>query len=116
MSKYSEAILRLLPEASFNLTHYADGTYDILWYDDRPQPDNDDIDAEVLLVEVEIPWRAIRDTRRILLRSCDWTAVGDSPLNEEDQAAWEAYRQELRDIPQDFDDAEDVEWPEQPSG
>ncbi len=115
MSKYSEAVQRLLPNAEFNLTHRADGTYDIIWLDDRPQPSNEDIDAEVLLVEAELPWRAARLERGMLLRNSDWTAVTDTALSEAQQTAWETYRQELRDLPQDYDDAEDIVWPEAPS-
>lgn len=39
--------------------------------------------------------------------------MADFPL--EDKSDWEAYRQELRDIPQDFDDPDDVEYPNEPS-
>jgi hypothetical protein len=31
-----------------------------------------------------------------------------------DKSDWEAYRQSLRDIPQDYDDADDIVWPEAP--
>lgn len=114
MSKYSEAIQRLLPGAEFNLTHHSDGRYDIIWLDVRSQPSNEDIDAEVLLVEAELPWRSARLQRGMLLRSSDWTAVTDTALSEVEQSAWETYRQELRDLPQTYDNAADIVWPETP--
>ena len=49
-----------------------------------------------------------------LLRDSDWTAVTDSALGGAEQTAWAEYRQELRDIPQTYDDAESVVWPDAP--
>lgn len=52
--------------------------------------------------------RAERDRR---LAACDWTQVADAPV---DRAAWAAYRQALRDVPDQpgFPDA--IVWPEEP--
>lgn len=54
--------------------------------------------------------RAERDRR---LAACDWTQMSDSPLNAEQQAAWAAYRQALRDLPGAQDPANPA-WPVQP--
>lgn len=35
-----------------------------------------------------------------LLAASDWMMTFDSPLTDEEKAAWAAYRQELRDLPQ----------------
>ena len=40
-----------------------------------------------------------RSWRSQLLAECDWTQTADSPLSDEDKAAWATYRQELRDLP-----------------
>lgn len=50
--------------------------------------------------------RAERDRR---LAACDWTQVADAPVN---RAAWAAYRQALRDVPDQpgFPDA--IMWPD----
>ncbi len=40
----------------------------------------------------------IRSIRDGLLGRCDWTQLPDSPLTEEQRAAWATYRQALRDI------------------
>jgi hypothetical protein len=53
----------------------------------------------------------IRAERNALLTASDWTQVADAFV---DQAAWAAYRQGLRDIPQQAGFPHDVVWPEQP--
>ena len=58
-----------------------------------------------------LSWDAIRGQRDRLLEASDWTQVADAPV---DAAAWAVYRQQLRDIPQNFDSPDDVVWPEAP--
>ena len=53
---------------------------------------------------------AIRKRNR-LLYECDWTQVADAPV---DQAAWAAYRQELRDITSQETFPSEVTWPVAP--
>ena len=60
-------------------------------------------------------WANVRGKRDDLLRDSDWTAVTDTALSEADQTDWEDYRQALRDIPQTYDDAGDVVWPDAPA-
>jgi len=40
----------------------------------------------------------LRQRRNVLLSSCDWTVLSDSPLSETEKTAWLEYRQDLRDI------------------
>ena len=59
----------------------------------------------------------IREQRKFLLAGSDWTQTADSPLSEEKKAAWAAYRQALRDLPDDqggVNSIEDVVWPTPP--
>lgn len=42
----------------------------------------------------------VRLTRSQRLRATDWTQAPDSPLAPEAKLAWAAYRQELRDLPE----------------
>jgi hypothetical protein len=44
-------------------------------------------------------WDDIIDKRNSKLRDSDWTQIPDSPLTAEKKAEWAAYRQALRDIP-----------------
>lgn len=68
-------------------------------------------DIELLLADV----RAARNGK---LRQCDWTQMPDSPLNQEQKAAWATYRQELRDLPENcsgITSLDDVVWSTPPN-
>jgi hypothetical protein len=57
-------------------------------------------------------WEVIRQKRDRLIRESDWTMTPGATV---DQAQWTAYRQVLRDLPQTYENAEDVVWPTVPS-
>lgn len=59
-----------------------------------------------------LTWDNIRDGRNGLLAASDWTQVADAPV---DAAAWAAYRQALRDVPQDYSTPDEVVWPTPPA-
>jgi len=59
----------------------------------------------------EEQWAVIRSKRDRLLNESDWRVMPDSPLSSGDLSAWETYRQELRDIPQEQSDPFSVTWP-----
>lgn len=82
--------------------------------DQYSKPTKASLEAGLVQAQIDFDWMEIRRKRDALLIGSDAYLMPDYPM--EDTSDWEAYRQELRDIPQDFDDAEDVEWPEQPSG
>ena len=57
--------------------------------------------------------KEIRTKRNALLSACDWTQLSDAP--DEKKADWAAYRQALRDLPnQPNFDPENVNWPVAP--
>ena len=59
-------------------------------------------------------WVQIRGLRDSKLLECDWTVLPDVPLTVEKKAAWETYRQALRDIttqPDPFN----ITWPTPPA-
>ncbi|OIQ51043.1 hypothetical protein BerOc1_02988 [Pseudodesulfovibrio hydrargyri] len=60
------------------------------------------------------PARIIRAERDRLLAACDWMQLADSPLDTATKAAWAAYRQALRDVPEQPGFPEAVEWPQSP--
>ena len=70
-------------------------------------------DKTILNLE-ETSWAIIRKKRDFLLRTTDWTMTPGCTV---DQAAWAAYRQSLRDIPQTYrvDGYGAVVWPTVPS-
>lgn len=62
----------------------------------------------------EVTWDTIREKRDQLIRDSDWTMIPGATV---DQAAWAAYRQVLRDLPQTYaaSGPESVVWPTEPS-
>ena len=67
---------------------------------------------EEKLQEAKDQARAKRDS---LLSSCDYFVMADYPASEEDKALVIAYRQALRDVPQQAGFPYEIEWPEKPS-
>lgn len=61
-------------------------------------------------------WKKVRDIRDDLLALSDWTQLLDVPLKTTELGKWKAYRQKLRNLPQDFTDPKDVVWFASPSG
>lgn len=60
-------------------------------------------------------WEPIRLKRDRLIRDTDWTQMPDAPLTSEKKAEFTAYRQALRDIPQTYDNPDDIVWPPKPT-
>jgi hypothetical protein len=58
-----------------------------------------------------ITWADIRSKRNGLLAATDWWAVSDRAMS----ASETAYRQALRDVPQNFASPADVVWPTKPA-
>ena len=59
----------------------------------------------------------IRSKRANLLRSSDWTQMPDSPLDEAKKAEWAAYREALRDLPDEqgsVNSVDEIVWPVRP--
>ena len=69
---------------------------------------------EPLPADNAVTWDTIRAKRDQLIRDSDWTMIPGATV---DQAAWSAYRQVLRDLPQTYGAAgpESVVWPTEPS-
>lgn len=53
-----------------------------------------------------------RDVRAALLSATDWTQLADIPV--ETREKWGAYRQELRNVPQQKGYPKKIKWPEAP--
>lgn len=56
----------------------------------------------------EQKWEQLRNWRNAELSKSDWTQIADSTA---DKSAWAAYRQELRDLPNQGISADEVELP-----
>jgi hypothetical protein len=62
--------------------------------------------------KIDVDWKAVRKERDRLLAESDWRAVKDRTMSQ----SWKDYRQALRDLPQDYEAANDAvdNWPEAP--
>ena len=65
--------------------------------------------------KLDAAWTALRTERNRRLAASDWTQLVDSHLSQEKKDAWAAYRQELRDLPDEVTDPTQVEWPLDPT-
>jgi DNA replication initiation complex subunit (GINS family) len=71
---------------------------------------------ELFSAAPENRWDIIKRRRNVLLVQSDWTQISDVALSIEEKALWSDYRQALRDLPQTFDNPEDVIFPTAPGG
>ena len=71
-------------------------------------------DGETIVEEgqIDVEWPAIRAKRDYELKNTDWRAVKDRTMSQ----AWKDYRQALRDLPQNYENANDAadNWPTPP--
>lgn len=56
----------------------------------------------------------VREERNKLIKQSDWTMLADAPFSDTKKAEWVAYRQSLRDIPQQSGFPFSVNWPTNP--
>jgi hypothetical protein len=59
-------------------------------------------------------WTQLRTERNARLAQSDWVALSDAHLSQDKKDAWFAYRQALRDLPDEVTDPTQVEWPPVP--
>ena len=85
------------------------GPYFIEWNHADPQPTEGEIatqkaamDAAYAAAAVDRRWDVVRLTRDQHLSRTDWTQIGDSPLDAGQKTAYATWRQDLRDLPQDY--------------
>ena len=71
--------------------------------------------GEVTVEDIPMSDEEARAQRDKLLAETDWTQVLDAPIDAETREAYRAYRQALRDIPEQDGFPESITWPELPS-
>ena len=88
----------------------------IEWDDSNPdpQPTQEELEAAWAEIADDIAWKPVREKRNVLLDISDYALLSDAPYSQSKKKAWKTYRQELRDLPQTYDNVEDVVWPEPP--
>ena len=111
MTDYAAVLTATFPDALWGLTNNDLST--LTWDESNvaKKPTKKALDEAAPQVERDLQWKAIRAERDRRLAASDWTQVSDAPV---DAAAWAAYRQQLRDLPQNYILPSDVEWPQEP--
>ena len=71
--------------------------------------------GEVTVEDIPMNDEEARAQRDKLLAETDWTQVLDAPIDATTREAYRAYRQALRDIPEQDGFPETITWPELPS-
>jgi hypothetical protein len=119
----AEAVIALRPNAQYAVR---DNDYDTMeWFSpDISIPTKQEVEAKIAELEADEPMRVVRTIRDYYLRESDWTQMADVRAHRSQawRDAWDAYRQELRDITTvaqpTFDEngvVQNVNWPTQPS-
>ncbi len=81
-------------------------------YIELTQSELDELAARAEAADLDLSM--VRGQRDGLLRSTDWTQVGDAALGDHTAEEWITYRQELRDLLGEYSRVSDVVWPEDP--
>ena len=99
----------------------AEGNFSLV-HDSMPQAGDKVVNGKVVQEAIEAPTvptlDRLREVRTRLLEECDWTQFPDSPLSDSKKAEWATYRTQLRNLPSNYtnsDDITDVTWPTKPS-
>ena len=82
-------------------------------YSDLTEAEEAALDAQVEAHDLDLSM--VRSQRNGMLAGSDWTQLPGGPLTDEQMAAWDTYRQELRDYPAQSDRVSTLpEWPTPP--
>lgn len=65
--------------------------------------------------QIDAEWTILRNRRNLYLKACDYTQLADAPLTVQEKSDWTAYRQALRDLPQNTANPFDATFPTPPS-
>jgi len=81
-------------------------------YIDLTPEEEAELEAQAEAADLDL--RMVRSQRDSLLRSTDWTQVGDAALGDHTAEEWRNYRQALRDLPSVYSCVSEVVWPFNP--
>lgn len=112
MTNYSEILMYNFPGTKWSITGNDYETLEWGENNSAPKPTRAELDDLYAQTDLIIGWRNIRRRRDGLLAETDWTQLADVP--ESTRRKWVEYRQQLRDIPQFFDDPDFVVFPDKP--
>jgi hypothetical protein len=80
--------------------------------DQYSKPTKASLESGLVQAQDDFDWMEVRRERDAMLRDSDKVMLPDYPL--EDKSEYESFRQELRDIPQTYDDPDEVIYPSEP--
>ena len=106
---YRDEALKILMEGRI-WTNTANN--EIIIHDNKHKPTETEIQEKIEEVIAAEPMRLLRMERDELLAESDWRDLPSYPGSN--QEAWRTYRQQLRDLPADTEDASNPIWPEKP--
>lgn len=114
MANLAQILTKRYQHCAWTIT--ADDYNSLVWYPESPvaKPTEAELRALSDEIDLEMRWDSVKRRRNELLENSDWTQLLDSPLSTEVRSAWATYRQQLRDIPQQNVEPENVVWPTQP--
>ena len=81
-------------------------------YIELTQSELDELAARAEAADLDMTM--VRSQRDGLLRSTDWTQLGDASLGDHTAEEWRTYRTALKDVPQNYGRVSEVVWPETP--
>ena len=81
-------------------------------YIELTQSELDELAAQAEAADLDMSM--VRSQRDGLLRSADWTQLGDASLGDHTAEEWRTYRTALKDVPQNYGRVSEVVWPETP--
>ena len=112
----SHAITELYSSAKYALKGFDYSGLE--WYDERPKPSKEELQAKIDELEAAEPMRLLKEERNRRLTETDWRFRVDQNPSQE----WFDYCQALRDLPSNSDPQLDengqltnVTWPEVPN-
>lgn len=105
-----DALESLYPRSSWSLG--GDFTYeDLEWRDeDIDKPSKEEVETELTRLRSLEPLRSLREERDRLIAETDWWVLPDRTPTDEQLA----YRQALRDLPDNTEDPANPVWPTKP--
>ena len=74
----------------------------------------EEAELEARAEAADLDMSMVRSQRDGMLRSTDWTQVGDAALGDHTAEEWATYRQALRDLPSVYSRVSEVVWPNDP--
>jgi hypothetical protein len=80
-----------------------------------PDKENEMLEIEEAEITDEQWWAVARWWRNALLSESDWSQVSDNSLTEAQREIWRQYRQDLRNIGDDFADPKTIVFPDIPA-